>query len=224
MDIKYSKKKEDLRNDPLIDGLKMGKQYLREHGNRMMTGVVVIALCVAGYFVYSYMKKANMVKAQEDFGKAMILYNDRDITKSIEAFNQVVENHGSSPHAAYSAYMIGQIYLAGDNFDDAIKYFEKSLSSKKSMEFIPGQSLEALGICYEAKGDNEKALDYFEKALKDGAIPHRYPAIRWKMALLNKKLGNNEKVLYYCKELAFDTLAVDYKKKAENLVAVLKTN
>jgi len=224
LEIKLSKKKEDLRRDPLVEGLTSAKQYFQEHGNRIVTVVAVIAICVAGYFVYSYMGKTGSLKAQEDFGKAMILYNAGDFTKSIEAFNQVIENHGRYPHAAYSAYMIGQIYLVTENFDDAIKYFEKSLSSKKSLEFIPGQSLEALGICYEAKGDSEKAMEYYEKALKDGGILHRYPALRWKMAVLNKKLGNTEKVLYYCKELASDTLAAEYKKKAENLAAVLQTH
>lgn len=224
MDIKYSKKKEELRKDPLIESLTVTKQYIKEHGNRIVTGIVVIALCVAGYFVYTYMKRATMTKAQEDFGKAMMLYKANDILKSIEAFDQVIENDGGSPHAAYSAYMVGQIYMIEGKYDDAIKYLEKALSNKKSMEFIPGQSLESLGICYEAKGDNEKALDCFEKALKDKAVIHRFPAIRWKMALINKKLGNTDKVLYYCKELASDTLAAEYKKKAENLVAVLRTN
>jgi hypothetical protein len=40
------------------------------------------------------------------------------------------------------------------------------------------------------------------------------------MALLYKKLGSNDKVEFYCNELISDTLALDYRKKAESLLAV----
>ncbi len=221
MNIKYSKKKEELRKDPVLESIEKSRIFIKEKGNRIITSIVIIVIIFIGFQIVTYVKETSLSKAQDDFGRAMIVYTEGDVTKAIEAFNLVIENHKKTPHAAYSAYMIGYISLLKENYDGAIDYFEKVLSNKKDIGFIQGQSLEGLATCYEAKGDLNKSLHYFEKAINNKTVAYRYPTIKWKMALINKKLGNDDKVFHYCNEIISDTLAMDLKKKAENLLATM---
>ena len=221
MNIKYSKKKEELRKDPVLESLEKARVFIKENGNRIVTAIVIAVLIFAGFQIFTYVRKMSIAKAQDSFGRGMILYANGEMDKAVEAFNLVLENHGRTSHAAYGAYMIGYIYLLQENYDNAISYFEKTLANKKNIGFIRGQSLESLATCYEAKGDLNKALDYFEKAMEDKTVAYRYPAIKWKMVLINKKLGNNDIVARYCNDLISDTLAVNFKRKAENLLATM---
>jgi len=56
----------------------------------------------------------------------------------------------------------GRIYYNQGFSENAIKYFEKSLS------IVPdhANSLYSLGLAYESQGNDEKALEYFKKTLK----------------------------------------------------------
>ncbi len=221
MNIKYSKKKEELRKDPVMESLVKAKDYITENSDKLITVLVIIILLFGGFQIFSYVRKSSRLKAQNDFGRAMLLYTDQELSRAQEAFEEVIENHRNTSQAAYSSFMIGHIYFAGEKYDDAIEYFEKVYANKKCTGFIRGESFEALAMCYEAQGDLERALEYFEKALNDETIVYRYPAVRWKMALINKKLGNSDKVVFLCNELVSDTLALDYKKIAENLLATM---
>ncbi len=221
MNIKYSKKKEELRKDPVLEFIEKAQVFVTKHSNIIISGFAAILLLFAGFHIYSRVIKSKKLKAQEDFGRATLLYASNETAKAIDGFTRVIENHKNSSHAAYSAYIIGHMYLAQEKYDGAIYWFEKVASHRKKIGFIRGESLEALATCYEAKGDYKQALQYFDKAIHNKQLVYRYPAIRWKMALLNKKIGDMDKVEYYCNELISDTLALKYKMDAENLLAVL---
>ncbi|MFH1126936.1 MAG: tetratricopeptide repeat protein [archaeon] len=221
MNIKYNKKKEELRRDPVMEFLEKTKEFIIAYSNTILTILVVGALVFAGFQVFSYLKRNTLAKSQNDFGRAMIAYSENNTQEAMQAFEQVIENHKNTVHAAYSAFMLAQIYRVAEKYTDAIAMFNKAYANNKNSGFVKGESLEGLALCYEATGETEKALEYFEKALHDKSISYRYPAIRWKMALINKQLGNMEKATTFCNAIVSDTLAAEYKKKAENLLAAL---
>ena len=221
MNIKYNKKKKELRKDPVLESIGKIRDFVVKNSNTVISSILVVIFMFAGFQIYSYFKKTGMLKSQEAFGKATSLYKLQEYDKAIDAFKLVIENHGKSSHALYSCYMIGQILLSNGEYDKAISYFEKALSFKKNTAFLRGESLAGIGTSYEAKGELEKSLQYFQEALNDEKIRYRHPSIQWKMALINKKLGKKDKVVYYCNKLVSDTLITDYKKKAENLLATM---
>ena len=91
-----------------------------------------------------------------------------------------------------------------------------------NVAFIKGEALEAIGICREATGDIDGALDYYNKSVKSSSAPHRIPAIKWKIALIEKSKGNKDAALKRCDELISDTTATAFKSGAENLKAVIE--
>lgn len=218
MNITQNKKKDELRDDPLVDFLTKVKISITKYNRQIISVAVAVALIYGGYMAYTSMKKSTISQAKQKFGSAMLLYSEKKEAEAVAGFKEVIEKFGSTAHAAYSAYMIGQISIEKAQYDDAIKWFEKGYEAGDNAGFIRGSCVEALGVCYDAINDQKKAISFFEKALQDQSIAYRHPDIRWRLALLNKKLGDKEKVMYYCNKIVADTLAYNLKQKAENLL------
>jgi tetratricopeptide (TPR) repeat protein len=117
--------------------------------------------------------------------------------------------------------MLGHLYLEQGSYDEAATWFDVAAQHKKA-GFVAGEALEGLALSYEAKGQVEKAVEYLEKALEKKSLAYRYPELRWKLALLNRRLGRYEQTRSYCKAIVNDTLATKMKQKAQNLLVEIK--
>ncbi len=221
MNIKYNKKKEELRHDPVLESIAKTQQALKANSNRIISALIVIILILAGFQVMNYLGRKKLEGAQEGFGRGMLHLAAAEEDNALEAFSSVTDEFSNTAHGAYSAYLVGQIHLANGRYDEALASFESTVNNKNGKGFIQGEALIALATCYEAMGNDDLAMDYFNRALKDVSVRYRHPSVRWKMALLNKKNGNTEKAKTFCNELVSDTLSQDYGKKAEGLLAVL---
>jgi tetratricopeptide (TPR) repeat protein len=147
---------------------------------------------------------------------------NQNIEKAVEHFRIVADNHRSTPQGVMSAHMLGGLFLSMQRFDDAIKWFEVAAKgAKNELGFIAGSANEALGSCYEGKGDLPMALEYYEKAVNDNRVAYRHGAIRWKMALLCAKMDKPQRARTLCNEIIADTTAVQYRSNAENMIAAL---
>jgi tetratricopeptide (TPR) repeat protein len=210
-----------MRGDPVMDFFFQVKEYVSKNQN-LLLGVAIIAVFALVFFmVYTQMHGSSIEKATDAAGNAWIALNNRNTDKAIEEFRIVADNHRTTPQGAESAQMLGSTFLNMGRYDDAIKWFEIASTAKNELGFVAGGALEGLANCYEAKGEIPKALDYLEKALHEDQLKFRHPAIRWKMALLNQKINNGIRAQGFCREILSDTLATDYRQRAENLLASL---
>lgn len=221
MEIKYNKKKQEAKSDPVLESLLKTRQTIKNNSSSIVATLIIAVLLVGGYLGYSYFRKQSISKAQEAFGEAMIAYQ-ADPAEAIDNFSQVVDAHANTPQAAYSALMIGDILMNQRQYDEALSWLEKAARADVKTGFVAGQAREALGVCYEAKGDYDKALDAFSKVLSDENVAYRHASVRWKMALINKKTGKLDASRSQCEKLAADTAAGEYSQKAKNLLAELR--
>ena len=222
MNIKFSQKKQEIREDPVLDFFVRVKQYAVKYVNYLIGVLLGVAIVAGVVFVSLQTKKLSSDKAQDGFGKAMIEFNNRNMEKAVEEFRTVAENHAGTIPGAESALMLGSIFFNMGKYDDAIQWFEKAETGGGTMGFIAGEAREGLASCYETKGDMPKALEYLAKALNDDQVTYRHAAIRWKMALLSRKTNDTARVKTLCRQILEDTTAADYREKAENLLAVLE--
>lgn len=222
MNIKFSQKKQELREDPVLDFFLNVKQYAVRNANILSVAALAVVVVGGGILIYSQMRNSGRDKAKEAFGQAMIEFNHRNIPKAIEDFRVVADNHRTTAAGAESALMLGGIFSNIGKYDEAVQWFEIAAASKGEPGFVNGEALEGLAGCYEVKGDIPRALEYLEKALRDDRVRYRHTAIRWKMALLNQKIKSIERAETLCREILSDTTAIDYRQRAENLLAVLE--
>jgi tetratricopeptide (TPR) repeat protein len=82
-----------------------------------------------------------------------------DSRAAIDTFIGLLDRH---PENEPAAYMLGRIYYQEDNVDQAIGQFERVLR----LNAYSYKAYDNLGLCYEAKGDNDKATRYFLTAIK----------------------------------------------------------
>jgi tetratricopeptide (TPR) repeat protein len=219
LEIKYSKKKQEIRQDPFMDFLAKAKEFSIARSNSLMGAGIVLCLLVAGFLVYGYLQRTGEAKAQDAFGRAMVAYAAGDERKAIEGFRTVVDNSKISPAAAYSAFLLGSMFLRQEKYDEAITWFTTAASGNAKAGFVAGDAHEGLADCYEAKGNRDEALKYLAKALEDPRLAYRFPAIEWKAALISKEVGRSGDAKRYCSRIVSDTTsqAAAFKQKAENL-------
>ena len=222
MNIKFSQKKQEIREDPVLDFFVKVKQYAIKYVNYLIGVLIGVAIVAGVIFVSIQTKKTSSDKAQDGFGKAMIEFNGRNMEKAVEEFRTVAEKHAGTAPGAESALMLGSIFFNMGKCEDAIQWFEKAETGGGAVGFITGEAREGLASCYETKGDVPKSLDYLGKALSDDQVAYRHPAIRWKMALLSRKTNDTARAKTFCREILRDTTAADYRERAENLLAVLE--
>jgi hypothetical protein len=223
LEIKHARLKDEMKKDPLLDALNTAKAMGLKY-QKVIIGVVALAVVVtAGVIGYQRIMAARVKSAEDAFGKAIMGLSTGGASDSLsyDGLKSVITKHAWSPQAVYSAYLLGLHSLKTNNTDEAIRWFTKASAGNAKAGFVSGQATEGLALCYEKKGDREKALLYFGDALKDSRIAFRHPAIRWRMALLNKELGKDDATVRFCEEIIADTTAKAFKQGAENMIAEL---
>ena len=219
MNIKYSKQKQELREDPVLDGLLSTKEFVQKNLNTLV-GVVLALVLVSGIFlVFNYIQKSRIKSAREEFGKAMVLYSEQKLTEAVDQFRTVAENSRRSVAGTMSAYMLGSILYQQGRYDEAITWYE-AVNKGANVGFINAQAYEGLAACYEVKADTTAAIKNLELALDDERASYRRNALRWKMALLSRStdMARSKKI---CDEIIADTTAQEYWHDAEFLKATL---
>ncbi len=229
MEIKYSKKKQEMRKDPVFDFIMRAKDVVVAQSNIILIVTLGVVLVLGGGMVYNSVKKSGYQKSQDAFGKAFMAYeasatggpgSDENLAKAVDAFKSVVDNYKGTPQATYSAYLLGHIFLKQQRYDEAITWFNAALTRSSTTGFAGASPLEGLATCYEAKGNPEEALGYLRKALLEDRIKYRSAALAWKSALLCKDLKKIDDAKSFCQKILADTVAASapYKQKAENLL------
>lgn len=219
MNIKYNKKKQELQDDPVMDGLLKTKEFVSKNSNTV-TGFIVVLLVVLGLgFGYNQFRLKKIENAREDFGKAMVAYSEKDIEGAIGQFTSVAQKYRGSVSGSMAAYMLANLLFEQGRYDDAIESY-KSVLSGPNVGFISAQANEGIAACFEAKGDVTTAMSYLQNAINDDRVAYRYSALRWKLALLAKN-SDTTKAIKLCDEIIADTLAQDYRQEARYLRAML---
>jgi len=221
LNIHQNKEVKSLKEDPLVTWLIKAKLYCKKNTNLLIGVLIAVIIVVGGSIVLKQVKGAAEVKAGEAFGKAMIAYNGQDFEKAIDLFRNVADNYRSTPQGVQSSYMLGAILYGQGKYDEAITWYTIASQGGDKADFLAGQSLESIALCYEAKGDITKAISFLESALKDNSAKFRHNAIKWKLALLTRD-SDVSRAKLLCKELVSDTLANEFHQKAENLMAAIE--
>ncbi len=222
MDIKVSKKKEDARRDPLIETLLKLKTASSSHSRQLIVVGVVVLLAIGGAVIMTHMRRAALRRADKAFGQALIVYKSGETQAAIDELSKVATEHRGTPHGAYAAYLVGSLLLENARYEEAISSFEAASKGPEKAGFVPAAALEGLSKAYEGLGEYEKAIEYARRALEDGRLEHRAPALRWRLALLLKETRKPQRAVAYCEQLVQDSLAMGYHQKARNLLAELQ--
>jgi aminopeptidase N len=70
-------------------------------------------------------------------------------------------------NSSWVAYHLGLLFLEQRNYEQAKDYFKRTLDGDLNPQWLTVWSLIKLGNCYDASGDRDRAVPYYEKAEKE---------------------------------------------------------
>jgi len=148
---------------------------------------IALAVILVGYLsVYAYMRHTNK-KGQEAYNLAYDTLTDTakpgaipendEIKKAETLFEQVINEYSMSKAARLSLPQVGHIKFTQENYDEAIRYYDRfaeKISGHKEYEDLTSL---ALALCHEAKGELKRAISILTPLVEDPDNPFRETAM-----------------------------------------------
>ena len=144
-----------------------------------------------------------------------------------KGFLKIIDEYSGTKTANLAKYYAGICYYNMDKTDDAIKMLE-DFDQKNDMLISPA-SYAALGDCYAAKGDTDKAIELMLTAAKDadskaegGVNYSEAPQFVLKAAKLAESKGNKEKALELYESIKTKYVRSDLSMEVDKYIERLK--
>lgn len=173
----------------------------------------VIAL-IAIFFAYTQLYLApREVEAADQMFQAERYFSIDSLDKAIngdgnfDGFVAIIENYSGTKSANLANYYLGMAYLKKGKFEEAIE----SLESFDSDDLILAPlALGAIGDAYSELNQNDKAISYYKKAVKQSKNNFTAPMFLMKQALLCELENDNEAAV-----AAYKTIKTEFNESAE---------
>lgn len=216
------------------------KEFFVQHGTKVLVGLVILLVVVAGIVQFRDSRKAAAIEQTELLGKGYtLLYtNQKDAALAeFEARIQAGDVKGLS--LAKAALFAGNIKYEKSDFDGAIALYQKSIDNAGDVALVRSAAIHGLAAAKMEKGDLSAAAKLLEDFVKEfgkrtGDKEDRFqkeepldevPMVAdamWKLTLVYQQLGANDKA----KNTAERILEVygdnqQYADKAKKFIASL---
>lgn len=194
---KNKKKKEDEILLDITEVTGQAEDYFERNQKPIMVGAIVLVLLVGGYLAYQNLyKKPRQAEAVEQMAEAEFQFSRDSFALALAnpgggfpGFADIVKNYGGTDAGNAALYYAGISTLNMGQFDAAISYLE---DFDAEGELMPIMKQGALGDAWSEKGELDKGLSFYNKAVSAGDNELLTPYYLKKVAMLNQKMGNNE--------------------------------
>ena len=101
------------------------------------------------------------------YSLAVLDIKKRNLDKAEKHLNKILKekNVNFKQLISYSNFLMGDVYFRKNNFNEAIEYYSKFLSSAHSKDYT-GIASFRIAVCYELSGVRIKAVEYFASSGK----------------------------------------------------------
>lgn len=103
------------------------KTVWESYGRYIILGLIVIIASVAGCKYWSYKKEQTLLAASEHYDKMMKGFVARDLNKTAEQAEVLLEQYEGTPYAAFAALMQGRLQVEKNELSKAEAYFEDAI-------------------------------------------------------------------------------------------------
>lgn len=208
-------KKQKKTETPIELDVKLNKSeaFIEKHYKKILIALAAVIVVVAGIFIYRNHRANVEEKAQNAIAQSQVLFMQGDFEKALNGdgknsigFKKVIDQFSGTKTANLAKYYAGLCYYNTGKTDDAIKMLE-DYDDKGDMMVSPSAKA-ALGDCYAAKDNKQKAVDLLLEAAKDadsrsedGVNNSLAPIFMKKAAAIYEAMNQNDKALELYKEI-----------------------
>jgi tetratricopeptide (TPR) repeat protein len=174
-EISLSRKKELEQPDEFMENLRKIFGFILKYKGRVGLGLCVFFSLIIGFTAVRYFSSIAENKASYLLHQGMSKYNSMqkekkpaEICDLIEAdFKSIVNKYPGVVSGKFAMLQLANIYYSAGKYDASIVLYERAIDSFGGMNLFENLIQMGLGYCHEAKGENEKAIAYFEKVIAD---------------------------------------------------------
>jgi len=224
-----SKKKKDAQPEELEsveNVLTRTEQFIENHQKTITTVVLTIVILVGAYLLFNryYMKpmeneaKSQMFRAEQYFARdsfRLALNGDGNYL----GFKDIIEEYGITKSANLAHYYAGISHLKLGNYDQALEHLE---AFDVNDQIIEPEKYGAMGNAYLEKGNQEEALEYFEKAIEADDNAFTRPMYMSKAAFVHEQMGQYQKAIELYQKIKHKYPNSSQSQQADKNIARLK--
>lgn len=166
----------------------------------IIAGVVVLLVVIAATSGYFYYRSQQESAASVLFATAMDRYTqivaENGSSGEFEAvkndFGRILEEYGNTEVAKIAIVQYASTAFRAGDTDEAIRYYERAVSSLPSRHRFRETAVIGLAYAYEENGDYDDAIRYFEMIAENPAAATRDQAL-FRLGGLYAETGEAEK-------------------------------
>ncbi len=208
-----AKKEAEQQEDPEVKietAISNTEQYIIDHGKQLLALLGALVLAAGIFLAVKYVYLPNRA---EKAGAAMFVAeqhfaaNDYQSALNGDGFNagflEVIDKYGSTPQGNIAKHYAGICYLRSGDLDAAAQYLAKYKQTKGvPNRIINAQNYGLQGDIHVQKGEYDKAVSLYSKAVEAGDNSLTSPQYLKKLALVYDRLGRSADALKTLERIA----------------------
>jgi TolA-binding protein len=216
--------KRDLKEDKLVSTYFKATQYFYQNKKYFSWGITgLVVLFIAGV-IYFNNRAADSEKSTTALGEILRYYDKAEYQIAIDGvpernvmgLKEIVEEYGGTHSGDLAKFFLGNCYFSLGNYDAALKYFDDYGGSYSPLR---ASAVAGVAACYEGKGDNRRAAEYFERAASRSGDSQSSPEYLRDAARDYALSGNKDRAIELLKRLKKDYPTSTYVRDADRMLA-----
>jgi tetratricopeptide (TPR) repeat protein len=213
--------------EALAEQISRSEQFVEKHQTLMISVLGVIALIVAGGFMYKYYMNGQNDLAQDEMFQAVYYFEQDSLDLALRGdgnrfgFLDIISEYGSTKAGNLANFYAGACYMRkgnyssampflkdfssddillksraygllgdanmeGEDYNEAANFYNKAASYKPNKEFTPTYLLKA-ALAYQLNGENDKAVEQYDKIIENYKNTPEYNNARKYKALIENQ-------------------------------------
>lgn len=203
-------RKEDIleSSDALAERFSRTEDFIKTNRTLVFSIGGVIALIIAGVFIYKYYVSNQNAIAQSEMFQAVYYFEADSLDMALSGdgnnlgFLSIAENYGMTNAGNLARYYAGAAYLKKGEYESAINYLKKFNSSDL---LVQARAYALIGDAYMELGNYSDAASYYKQAADYNSNKFFTPGYLMSAALAYEKLGD-----YDAAVAAYDRIVNEY--------------
>jgi tetratricopeptide (TPR) repeat protein len=179
--MKRISKKKLKEPDEFISFTEQAYTFMKRHFKSIARGGIVVLVIILSIFFYQRWEKRSEEEAYRQFNTALetlqiVLSPSGEGSPSqlkdvLGRLDEVIAKFSRTSSGRLALLYKGNMLLRLGEFEEAIKSYQTFLQKAGKERLYRLFALEGLGYAYEGKGDYDKAIQFYQKVIGEGASP-----------------------------------------------------
>lgn len=183
--------KKQLRRDKFVEQTFDWAHWAETHKGQVVGGLVVVALLVAGFFVYRGMSRSAEAQASEDYLRARQALSVGNYPLAASDLQSFVSRHGGSRYADDARFFTALAHYRAGQYGEAIRTLEEFLDRHGDSPFADNARW-MLAAAHQEAGQFDRAVAAYREAIAEADYDAQKARLHEALAAVYAAQGRTE--------------------------------